>query len=195
MVPVSINVSRLHLNDEHFVENFIELVGRYNVPPQLLELEITESMFLGNPEGAMEMIKKLRKHGFGVAIDDFGSGFSSLNILKDMETDVLKLDKEFFRYGGLKKKDKIILSNIINMAKQLNMKVLSEGVETKEQAEFLREVRCDMVQGYFYSKPMPISCRLAERTSREKSCEKKAVVVLKNKCVQRKSRHSMKKMY
>ena len=157
VVPVSINVSRLHLNDEHFVENFIELVGRFNVPPSLLELEITESMFLGNPEGAMDMIKKLRKHGFGVAIDDFGSGFSSLNLLKDMETDVLKLDKEFFRYGGLKKKDKIILSNIINMAKQLNMKVLSEGVETKEQADFLREVRCDMVQGYFYSKPMPIS--------------------------------------
>ena len=156
-MPVSVNVSRLHLNDEHFIDNLMELVERYNVPPTLIEIELTESIFLSNTEIAMDMMKRLHSCGFGLAIDDFGAGYSSLNLLKDMETDVLKLDKEFFRAGSLKNEDKIILSNIINMAKQLDMKVLSEGVETKEQNDFLIEVECDMVQGYLYARPMPIA--------------------------------------
>lgn len=156
VVPISINVSRLHLNDEFFFDNLLSLVERYHIPPQLLELELTESVFLNNTEAAIEIMRKLRKHGFGVSIDDFGAGYSSLNMLKDMETDVIKLDKEFFRTGRLKKEDKIILSNIITMAKQLNMKVLSEGVETLEQSAFLKEVHCDMVQGFLYAKPMPV---------------------------------------
>ena len=97
----------------------------------------------------------LRESGYSVAIDDFGAGFSSLNLLKDMTTDVLKLDKDFFRKGNMQKEEKIIVSSITNMAKQLQMKVLSEGVETEAQSNFLREISCDMAQGYLFAKPMP----------------------------------------
>lgn len=155
-IPISVNVSRVHLNDEKFVTNFSELVNSYQIPPHLLELELTESIFLDNTETAITTMKKFRNLGYGVSIDDFGAGFSSLNLLKDMTTDVLKLDKEFFRQGEMQKEDQIIVSSIINMAKQLNMKVLSEGVETQMQSDFLRGISCDMAQGYLYAKPMPI---------------------------------------
>ena len=101
-------------------------------------------------------MKKLNEEGFCVSIDDFGAGYSSLNLLKDMATDVIKLDKEFFSKGNMmKNEEKIIVSSITNMAKQLKMKVLSEGVETEAQSEFLKDISCDMAQGYFFAKPMP----------------------------------------
>jgi EAL domain-containing protein (putative c-di-GMP-specific phosphodiesterase class I) len=157
VVPISVNVSRVHLNDEHFVEKVKRLVNKYFIPPKYIELELTESMFLNNTEIAISTMKELRKLGFGVSIDDFGAGYSSLNLLKDMTTDVLKLDKEFFRQGDMQKEEQIIVSSIISMAKQLNMKVLSEGVETKMQSDFLKSISCDMAQGYLYAKPMPIT--------------------------------------
>lgn len=157
VVPISVNVSRVHLNDEYFVDKVKRLVNKYFIPPMYLELELTESIFLNNTEIAISTMRDLRKLGFGVSIDDFGAGYSSLNLLKDMTTDVLKLDKEFFRQGEMQKEEQIIVSSIISMAKQLNMKVLSEGVETKMQSEFLKSICCDMAQGYLYAKPMPIS--------------------------------------
>jgi diguanylate cyclase (GGDEF)-like protein len=157
VVPISVNVSRIHLNDENFVDEIKKLVDLYQIPYNLLELELTESIFLNNAEVALSAIKKLRLLGFGVSIDDFGAGYSSLNLLKDMSTDVIKLDKEFFGQGEMQREEQIIVSSIISMAKQLNMKVLSEGVETKTQSEFLKSVSCDMAQGYLYSKPIPIS--------------------------------------
>ena len=102
-----------------------------------------------------DIFLQLREEDFFVSIDDFGAGYSSLNLLKDMATDVLKLDKEFFRKGEMQKEEKIIVSSITNMAKQLEMKVLSEGVETEAQSDFLKEIACDMAQGYLYAKPMP----------------------------------------
>jgi EAL domain-containing protein (putative c-di-GMP-specific phosphodiesterase class I) len=144
------------LNDENFVNEIQKLVDKYKIPYQLLELELTESIFLNNTEAALTMMKDLRKLGFGVSIDDFGAGYSSLNLLKDMETDVIKLDKEFFGQGEMQKEEQIIVSSIISMAKQLNMKVLSEGVETQMQSDFLKSVSCDMAQGFLYSKPIPI---------------------------------------
>lgn len=156
VVPVSVNVSRVHLNDDKFVNNFIKLTQAYKLPPELLELELTESIFLDNTAVALDTMRKFRSLGFSVSIDDFGAGYSSLNLLKDMETDVLKLDKEFFRQGEMQKEEKIIVSSIISMAKQLNMKVLSEGVETKNQMEFLKDISCDMAQGYLYARPMPV---------------------------------------
>ena len=101
-------------------------------------------------------MKELRSLGFCVSIDDFGAGYSSLNLLKDMRTDSIKLDKEFFRTGEMKEEERIIVSSIISMAKRLNMKVLSEGVETQLQSDFLKEVKCDMAQGYLYAKPLPV---------------------------------------
>lgn len=156
VVPVSVNVSRVHMNYDDFVERVQNLVRSYRIPTKLLEFELTESIFLDSTEVALSTMKELRNLGFGVSIDDFGAGFSSLNLLKDMTTDVLKLDKEFLRDGEMREEEKIIVSSIINMAKQLSMKVLSEGVETKMQSEFLKDISCDMAQGYLFAKPMPI---------------------------------------
>lgn len=156
-IPISVNVSRLHLTNDNFAKDFVELVQKYEVPANLLELELTESMVLENVQSAISTMQGLQEKGFLVSIDDFGTGYSSLNLLKDLKTDILKLDREFLRQGDLRKQDKIIVSNIINMAKQLDMKVLSEGVETTNQSEFLREISCDMAQGYLFAKPMPIA--------------------------------------
>lgn len=153
-VAVSVNVSRVHLNMENFVERVIALVEKYQVPRSCLEFELTESIFLDDTDVAISTMKRLREEGFSVSIDDFGAGYSSLNLLKDMATDVLKLDKEFFRKGDMKQEEKIIVASIINMAKQLKMKVLSEGVETRAQSDFLRGIACDMAQGYLFAKPM-----------------------------------------
>lgn len=156
IIPISVNVSRIHMNDNEFVSNIIRLVEKYDIPPELLELELTESIFLDNTNCAIDIIQRLREYGFSVSIDDFGAGYSSLNILKDMSTDVLKLDKEFFREGNMNQQEKIIISSIVNMAKQLNMKVLSEGIETCSQFDFLKGIQCDLAQGYLFSKPIPI---------------------------------------
>lgn len=154
-VTISVNVSRVHLNTDDFVEKVLKLVETYDIPHEYLEFELTESIFLDNTDIAITTMHQLRNEGFYVSIDDFGAGYSSLNLLKDMTSDVLKLDKEFFRKGDMKKEEKIIVSSITNMAKQLKMKVLSEGVETKAQSEFLKNISCDMAQGYLFAKPMP----------------------------------------
>lgn len=154
-VTISVNVSRVHLNTDDFVEKVLELVDRYEIEHQYLEFELTESIFLDNTKSAILTMHQLKDKGFLVSIDDFGAGYSSLNLLKDMTSDVLKLDKEFFSGGDMKQEEKIIVSSITNMAKQLKMKVLSEGVETKSQSEFLKEIECDLAQGYLYAKPMP----------------------------------------
>ena len=153
---VSINVSRNHLNDSHFIDRLNQLVKKYNIPNELIELEITESMFFKELDRLIYMIKKLREYGFLISIDDFGSGYSSLNLLKDLPVDILKIDKEFFMERKMNNEDKIVISGIISLAKGLGLKVLSEGVETKEQAEFLAENSCDMAQGYWFYRPMPI---------------------------------------
>lgn len=155
VVPISVNVSRVHLYDIKFVDVFTGLVDSYEIPHNLIELELTESIFLDNTEMALMTMKNFREEGFKVSIDDFGAGYSSLNLLKNMTSDVLKLDKEFFGRGELQKEEEIIVSSIVNMAKQLNMKVLSEGVETTAQSKFLKEIACDMAQGFLFAKPMP----------------------------------------
>lgn len=156
IVPISINVSRVHLNDDDFVKQFEALVDFYGIPHKYLELELTETILLDNPIVTIEVIKQLKNKGFSISIDDFGSGYSSLNLLKDINTDILKLDKEFFSKGEMKREEKIIVSSIIGMAKQLDMKVVSEGVETNTQSEFLKSISCDMAQGFLFSKPVPI---------------------------------------
>ncbi len=155
-VPISVNVSRVHLSQDNFVQQLKDLVDNYFIPPEYLELELTESLFISDTEVAINVMKELRHHGFCVSIDDFGAGYSSLTLLKDMTTDVLKLDKEFFARAEMQEEERIIVTSIIDMAKKLNMKVLSEGIETEKQTQFLKDINCDMVQGYYYAKPMPI---------------------------------------
>ncbi|MFA9465398.1 MAG: EAL domain-containing protein [Velocimicrobium sp.] len=156
VIPISVNVSRIHLNDGYFVKRIKNLVDKYNIPPNYMELELTESVFVSDTKNTINVMKELRTYGFSVSIDDFGAGYSSLTLLKDMATDVIKLDKEFFSHGEMKKEEQIIVSSIISMAKQLDMKVISEGIETKTQTQFLKDISCDMVQGYYYAKPMPL---------------------------------------
>jgi len=157
IVPVSVNVSRIHLADkDKFINDFVSLVDKYKIPHELIELELTENIFLNNTEAAITTMAELKKLGFVLSIDDFGSGYSSLNILKDVTSDVLKLDKAFFGKDKLQKEEQIILTSIVEMARKLDIKVLSEGVETTEQSQFLKGIQCDMAQGFLYSKPVPL---------------------------------------
>ena len=157
VVPVSVNVSRIHLADkDKFIKDFVELVDKYKIPHELLELELTENIFLNSTQTAVTTMAELRKLGFVLSIDDFGSGYSSLNILKDVSSDVLKLDRAFFSKDRLQKEEQIILTSIVDMARKLDIKVLSEGVETTEQSQFLKDIQCDLAQGFLYSKPVPL---------------------------------------
>lgn len=154
VVPISVNVSVLHLKEEGFLDRIKSLIKSYDIPSHLLEFELTESIFLDNQQAALDIMENMKELGFLVSIDDFGSGFSSLNLLKSLPVDILKIDKEFFANDTLLNNDQIILSSIINMASRLHISVICEGVETVDQIHFLKENNCDMVQGYFYSKPV-----------------------------------------
>ncbi|MBP1755130.1 MAG: diguanylate cyclase/phosphodiesterase [Firmicutes bacterium] len=155
-IIISMNVSRIHLDDSRFIDRLQQLLTSYDISPNLIELEITESMFINNLDRLRFFVNNLRKHGFIISIDDFGSGFSSLNLLKSLPIDILKLDREFFMHNTMEKQDKLVISGIISLAKGLGLKVLSEGIETVEQLEFIRENLCDMAQGYLFYHPMPM---------------------------------------
>lgn len=153
--PVSINLSRATLLNSELVDILLHLTEKYHVPVSLLNLEITESAWVSNPEQLTAAIYTLRRAGFMVIMDDFGSGYSSLNMLKDIDADALKLDMNFFSGGSLTKKGKIILTSVIQMAAKLGLPVIAEGVETQEQKDFLTSINCAYIQGYYYARPMP----------------------------------------
>jgi EAL domain-containing protein (putative c-di-GMP-specific phosphodiesterase class I) len=153
---VSINVSRIHIKDSKFLERLDKLVEKYKIPTNCIELEITESMFFNELDRLLWIMNSLRKRGFLISIDDFGSGYSSLNLLKTLPIDIIKLDREFFMKNRMQDNDKIVISGIISLAKGLGLKVISEGVETLEQAEFLKESSCDMAQGFLFYQPLPM---------------------------------------
>lgn len=156
-VVVSVNQSRLHLNYDDYIWRLREIVDKYDIPYEYIELELTESVFTENAEKLLKIMHKLHEIGFKLSLDDFGSGYSSLNMLKDMPVDVVKIDKEFFSDTMNTSKGRAVISTVVDLAKNLDMDVISEGVETKEQVEFLTEIHCAMVQGYYFAKPMPIS--------------------------------------
>lgn len=154
--PVSINVSAVHFKNCSIVNEITEVVNEYNIPLEYIELEITESTLLDDLDYAIETIDELHNIGFRIAMDDFGSGYSSLNVLNKLSIDVLKLDREFLNDAVDSQKGKTVINDIIVMAKHLNMEVVCEGVETREQVEFLQTTECDKIQGYYYAKPMPL---------------------------------------
>lgn len=154
-IPVSVNVSRADIYWEYLPDTLMNLVEKYGIEPALLHLELTESAYTENPEQILAAIDKLRSLGFIVEMDDFGSGYSSLNMLNQMKVDILKLDMKFIQNETAKPAEKGILQFIITLARWLNMSVVAEGVETHAQLERLQEVGCDFVQGYFFAKPMP----------------------------------------
>ncbi|GMK83689.1 EAL domain-containing protein [Clostridioides difficile] len=153
-VPISVNMSRVHLYRDNFIENITDLISKYNISPEFIELELTESVVFDNLNILIDIMKKIKEIGFLISMDDFGSEYSSLNLLKDLSFDILKLDRGFLIETTDTKRGKIIISKIVEMAKAIDIKVICEGVETYEQVEFLREIGCDKVQGYLFAKPM-----------------------------------------
>lgn len=155
-LPLSVNVSRRDIYQTDLIETLLELTGKYGVDPKYLHLEITESAYTENPKQIISTVEELHKAGFVIEMDDFGSGYSSLNMLSDMQIDVLKLDIKFMQNETAKQADRGILRFVIEMARRMNLRVVAEGVETREQMEELREIECDYAQGYYFARPMPI---------------------------------------
>ena len=155
---ISVNVSRAHLiSNNGFVDKFCSVIDRYRIPHRFIELELTETMFFDNLDRLLGIINDLHSHGFQISIDDFGSGYSSLNLIKVLPVDVLKIDGEFFKRNKMTAKDKAVISTIFRLARDLKLKTVAEGIETEEQMEFVTECGCDMIQGYYFYKPMPIA--------------------------------------
>ena len=156
IVPISVNVSRAHFTREDLAQHICNIVDKYHVPHNVIELELTESAFFDDKKVLLNTVKQLRDAGFLVSMDDFGSGYSSLNSLKELQLDVLKLDADFFRGADSQERGLLIVSEVIDLAKKLNMKIVAEGIESREQVDFLIEQECDLIQGYYFAKPMPI---------------------------------------
>lgn len=154
VATVSMNVSRCHLSDPNFIPRLEELIAKYDVPKEHIEMEITESIFSEGDSSANELVYELKKRGFSVSMDDFGSGYSSLNLLRVMPIDTLKIDKVFIEDIETSKRSLSIIEEIIAMAKRINVKTICEGIETEGQRDILKNAGCDMAQGYYYSKPL-----------------------------------------
>ena len=155
VVPVSLNVSRVHLNKMSILGYVRELFEEYKVPAEFIEFELTESIYLDNTQMALDLVKGLHNFGTKVSMDDFGSGYSSLNLLSRLPIDIIKLDKVFLKEDTLQESDKIIISCVIDMAKKLRIVSLCEGVETMEQSDYLKDIGCQIQQGYYFSRPVP----------------------------------------
>lgn len=160
-VPVSINLSRTYIDDLSFFDIYSDLVGKYEIDPALIELELTETVAYDNMDKLASLIDDIHRMGFSISLDDFGSGYSSLNMLRNLHVDTLKLDKEFFDRDGSetlasRQKGERIVESVIELASKLEMKTVAEGVETPDQVEFLKTTSCNMVQGYVFSKPLKL---------------------------------------
>lgn len=154
--PISVNVSRVNMYNPNIISLLVQLVQTYKISPQLLNLELTESAYMDDPETMIKTVKALQQAGFSIMMDDFGSGYSSLNTLKDIPVDFLKVDMGFLSAPLGDGRSERILASIIRMAGWLETPVIVEGVETQQQIDFLRSIGCGYVQGYYYAKPMPL---------------------------------------
>ena len=153
---ISVNISPIDFIYTDIYQTFVNLVKKYDINPQSLKLEITESAILMNLEKQLVLINKLRSFGFQIEMDDFGSGYSSLNMLKDIPFDILKIDMAFLQATKNPERSIQILHSIIKLSKRLNMPVITEGVETKEQVEFLKDMGTDYYQGFYFARPMKV---------------------------------------
>ena len=156
MIPISVNISRADIFRQDLVKTLTGLTEKYGVEPKYLHLEITESAYVDNASQIVEKLKELRQLGFPIEMDDFGSGYSSLNMLGQLRLDVLKLDMQFVRNETDKPEDRSILRDIVTMGHRLGLGIVAEGAETQQQVERLKAAGCDYVQGYFFAKPMPL---------------------------------------
>lgn len=155
-ISIAVNVSKVGLLQKDFIQYYSETKKRFGIPDRCLELEFTEGVLLNDTDMFSDIVRQLQSNGFTCSLDDFGSGYSSLNLLKNLPIDVLKLDIMFFHKSRDMGRERIVISNFIHMAKELNIKTIAEGVEDRDSVEFLRHCGCDVVQGYTFFKPMPL---------------------------------------
>ncbi len=155
VVTVSVNVSRLHTQEADYAKKLCGVVDSYGVPHDLVEVEITESALASDENNVISFVKSINEAGFTVSIDDFGSGLSSLNFVKDVPAKVIKIDKSLLSNNCEDEKERIVLESIFSFAHRLKMTTVAEGVETVEQLGFLRTCGCELIQGFLFAKPMP----------------------------------------
>lgn len=154
---ISVNISKEHFIKKDFIKEYKEIAKKYGIKPEELEIEITESALISENTNYIKEVEEIKKEGFIVSIDDFGTGYSSLSILQNMPIDIIKIDKTFIDKIDFDKKGNNLVDYIILIAKKLNLKTVAEGIENKEQAKYLKEIDCDLLQGYYYSKPLESS--------------------------------------
>ncbi len=157
IIPISVNMSRGHFSVPGFFEWYMQILSRYDVPDRSIEIELTESLFYNEMSMLKELIDKIHEAGMLCSIDDFGSGYSSLNMLKEVEVDALKLDRVFFKETEDNKRSKSVINSVIHLAQDLELRTISEGVEVRSQVDYLKEAECDYIQGYIFARPMPVS--------------------------------------
>ncbi len=155
-LPIAVNVSELQLEDRDFIPELEEILQRTGLDPRYLHIEVTESNFMQSIHASIETLDRIRRIGIDIALDDFGTGYSSLNYLQHLPITTVKIDKSFIDEINRRSSKTLILSEIISIAHKLGMKVIAEGVEEKEQVDYLADKKCDMIQGYYYSKPLPV---------------------------------------
>ena len=156
IVPISVNVSRLNFYSFDLLIFLLNLLKKYNLEPWMLKLEVTESAYTDNPQQLIKIISQFKENGFPILMDDFGSGYSSLNMLKNIDIDVLKVDMAFVREIELSERARTILLMIIGLAKELGMGVVTEGVETQTQLDYITNMGSVDIQGYYFSKPLAV---------------------------------------
>lgn len=152
--PVSVNLSQMQLYNTNFIKEYAEILERYDLDSKYVQLELTETALFDNPVTLAKIINQLHNMGFEILMDDFGKGYSSLNMLKDVEVDTIKIDKSFVDDIGSNQKVERIIATIISLVRSLNMHVVAEGVENETQYKFLNLMQCDEIQGYYFSKPV-----------------------------------------
>ncbi len=155
VVPISVNFSRLHLQNPNFVKEVYAIAQKHCIPSSLLELELTESIAMDNVHLLENVMWELHQYGFLISMDDFGSGFSSLGLLKSMPVDILKIDRSFFTTDANDLRARTVVESVMQMAQRLDILTVAEGVEQKEQADYLQSINCTMSQGYYFARPMP----------------------------------------
>ncbi|MBQ5333704.1 MAG: EAL domain-containing protein [Oscillospiraceae bacterium] len=155
-VPIAVNQSRMHISDPNYADSIFKMMQKYDVWPSMIELETTESVIMNDYKKVSRVLEQLRNFGFVLSMDDFGSGFTSIDMLSELEYDVLKLDQKLIRKIADYPRSYSLVKHLIAMAHEMNMKVVAEGVETASQAELLKGIDCDLVQGFYYSYPVSV---------------------------------------
>ena len=169
MVPISVNISRLHFYQDDFIEEFTSLVDSYGIDHDLIELEVTESLAFDNHQLLWDRVNAIRAAGFRIAMDDFGSGYSSLTLLKDIPLDIIKMDKSFFGKTLDTDQGREMIRSVVCILKNMKFKIIAEGITTEKEVNFLKECGCNIIQGFYFSKPVLIDIFIDEHLNKSQN--------------------------